>query len=168
MKNDLVQLIDQLESLVVHGRRVPLSVMVMIEEHSFIELIDRLRMGIEEETKDARRVSSERDRVLSHAQAEADKILREAEEQAARMLAETDVVQVAHARARMIVEDAEQRAAELRRSSDSYVLEALSGLDDELSRLLAQIRRGRAMLDRPHDGAVAASVKGDGLADDVE
>lgn len=167
MRNDLVQLIDQLESLVVQGRRVPLSAMVMIEEHSFIELIDRLRMGIDEETKDARRVSAERDRVLSHAQSEADNILRAAEEQAARMLAETDVVQVAHARAQMIVEEAEARASDLRRSADSYVLEALSGLDDELSRLLAQIRRGRTMLERPRDEALASRQLTDEAPDGV-
>ena len=163
MRDDLVELIDQLESLVVQGRRVPLSAMVMVEEHSFIELIDRLRMAIDEETKDARRLSAERERILSHAQAEADNILREAEEQAARMLAETDVVHVAHARARMIVDEAESRAVDLRRSADSYVLEAISGLDDELSRLLAQIRRGRAMLDKPRDG-VAASAESVGGA----
>jgi uncharacterized protein YicC (UPF0701 family) len=159
MKSDLDQLIDRLESLVVQGKHVPLSAMVMVEEHTFIELIDQLRIAFGEEIRDARRVSSEKDRVINHAQGEADKILRTAESEAAKMLAETDVVRVANERAVAIVREAEARASEQRRGAEAYVVEALSGLDEELSRLLAQIRRGRAMLERPRNGGTSAELE---------
>lgn len=168
MRSDLDQLIDRLESLVIQGKRVPLSAMVMVEEHTFIELIDQLRVSLQEETRDARRVSNEKDRVIGHAQGEADKIIRAAEAEAARMLAETDVVRVANERAAAIVNEAEDRSAELRRGAEGYVLEALSGLDEELSRLLAQIRRGRAMLERPREGGESRDRREmDGGADEA-
>jgi len=164
MNVDAAQLIDRLEALVAAGRRVPLSAMVMIDEQAFLDIIDQLRVAVPEEVKQARRVTQERDRVISHAQAEADKIIKAAELQASRMLEESELLRAAQERAEAIVAEAEARANELRQGADNYVLDALTGLDDELSRLLAQIRRGRAMLERPRD-AIQSGRLDDGAGD---
>lgn len=161
MNADVAHLIDRLEGLVATGRRVPLSAMVMVDEQAFLDLIDQLRVAVPEEIKQARRVSQERDRVISHAQTEADKIIKAAEAEAARMVEESELVRAAQERAEAIIAEAESRAQELRRGAEAYVLEALTGLDDELSRLLAQIKRGRAMLQRPRDSGQPAGVSRD-------
>lgn len=163
MNADVAQLIDRLEALVGSGRRVPLSAMVMVDEQVFLDIIDQLRVVVPDEIKQARRIIQEKERIISHAQAEADKIIDAAESEASKMVDESEVTRAAQERAAALVAEAELRADELRRGADAYALEALTGLDDELSRLLAQIKRGRAMLERPKDSGVAArSVAEDG------
>ncbi len=167
MNVDVAHLIERLESLVATGRRVPLSAMVMVDEQAFLDMIDQLRVAWPEEVKQARRVTQERDRVISHAQTEAEKIIRAAEAEAAKMLEDNELVKAANERAKQIIAEAEARAQELRRGADNYVLEALTGLDEELSRLLAQIRRGRAMLERPRDSGPTGRLDDGDASDDL-
>lgn len=89
--------------------------------------------------------------MLAQAQTEADKVIQQAQRRADELLSESELVQAAEAKAEEVRVAAEARANELRQWADHYVLQALSGLDEELSRLLAQIRRGRALIDRPHE-----------------
>ncbi len=149
MNSEVEKLIDRLENLVNSAKRVPLSTMVMVDEQAFLDVIDQLRVAYPEEIRQARRVSQERDRMLAQAQTDADKLVQQAQRRADELVAENEVVQAAEAKAEEVRVAAEARANELRQWADHYVLQALSGLDDELSRLLAQIRRGRALIDRP-------------------
>lgn len=153
VNSEVEKLIDRLENLINSGRRVPLSTMVMVDEQEFLDAIDQLRVAYPEEIRQARRVSQERDRMLAQAQTEADKIIQQAQKRSEELLGENEQVVAAEAKAEEVRQAAEARANELRQWADHYVLQALSGLDDELSRLLAQIRRGRALIDRPHDDA---------------
>ncbi len=89
--------------------------------------------------------------MLAQAQTDADKLLQQAQRHADELVAESELVQAAEAKAEEVRSAAEARANELRQWADHYVLQALSGLDEELSRLLAQIRRGRALIDRPQE-----------------
>ncbi len=149
MNSEVEKLIDRLENLVNTAKRVPLSAMVMVDEQAFLDVIDQLRVAYPEEIRQARRVSQERDRMLAQAQTDADKLIQQAQRRADELVSESELVQGAEAKAEEVRVAAETRANELRQWADHYVLQALSGLDDELSRLLAQIRRGRALIDRP-------------------
>jgi hypothetical protein len=145
---DVLELIDRLERLVNAGTRVPLTSKAMVDEQEFLDIIDQLRVAVPEEIRQARRVSQDKDRVITAAQAEADKIIAAAQDQATLMLQESEVVRAAQQQASDIVADAEQRAVELRREADDYALTVLTGLDEELTKLLAQIRRGKKTLER--------------------
>lgn len=145
---DVLQLIDRLEQLVSAGTRLPLSSRTIIDEQEFLDIIDQLRVTVPEEIKQARRVSQERERVMLQAEAEAEKILNAAQEQATRMLQENSLVQRAQDEAERILNDAARTAEEIRQGADEYAAEVLTGLETELSRLLATTRKGRATLDR--------------------
>lgn len=166
MNSEVEKLIDRLENLVNTAKRVPLSTMVMVDEQAFLDVIDQLRVAYPEEIRQARRVSQERDRMLAQAQTDADKLVQQAQRRADELVGESELVQAAEAKAEEVRVAAEARANELRQWADHYVLQALSGLDEELSRLLAQIRRGRALIDRPQqeeegeDGADRRSERG--------
>ena len=164
MNADVVQLIDRLEALFAAGRKVPLSAMVMVDEQAFLDIVDQLRVAVPEELRQARRVMAEKDRIISHAQTEADKILRTARAEADRIVSEDELVRGAQDRAEKIIAQADERARDLRQSAESFVLDAFTGLDDELSRLLAQIKRGRAMLERPRDSGLGPRSDADGTA----
>ena len=161
---DVLELIDRLEKLVGTGTRVPLTSKAMVDEQEFLDIIDQLRVAVPEEIKQARRVSQDKDRVITQAQAEADKIIAAAQEQATLMLQESELVRAAQQQAASVVADAEQRADQLRREADEYALSILTGLDEELNKLLAQIRRGKMTLERLRDSEAASRTPATGNA----
>jgi hypothetical protein len=145
---DVLQLIDRLEQLVSAGTRLPLSSRTMIDEQEFLDIIDRLRVAVPEELKQARRFTQERERVLMQAEAEAEKIIAGAQERATLMLQETEMVRLAKEESRRILAEMETEAEDVRRGADQYAFDVLAGLENELTKLLATTRKGRATIDR--------------------
>ncbi|MBI2952823.1 MAG: ATPase [Chloroflexi bacterium] len=145
---EVLHLIDRLESLVSAGIRFPMTSKAVVDEQEFLEIVDQLRVAIPEEIKQAKRLSVEKDRVIGTAKNEAEKILITAQERAAIMLKDNEVVKLAEQQAQAIVTEAEQAAEEIRAGADYYALEVLAGLETELNRLLAQVKKGRATLER--------------------
>ena len=145
---DVLQLIDKLEQLVNSGTRLPLSSRTVIDEQEFLDIIDQLRIMVPDEIKQARRVSSERDRVMNDAEAAAEKIIGEAEERVRQMLEDSEITRLAELTARQIVGEAEANAEQVRRGADEYAMDVLAGLENEMTKLLVTVRKGRATLDR--------------------
>ena len=127
---------------------MPLTSRAIVDEQEFIELLDQIRSSIPEEVRQAKRVSQEREKVILQAQAEADKIINTAREQATALLEENELVRMARDQANAYVQDALQRAEDVRRGADEYALAALDELEQHLTRLLATIRKGKAALER--------------------
>lgn len=157
---DVLQLIDRLEQLVSSGTRLPLSSRTMVDEQEFLDIIDQLRVTVPDEVKQARRVSQEKDRVILQAEEEADKILNTARERATQMLQENELLRQAQEDAQRLLAEAQRDAAEIRRGADLYALEVLGGLENELTKLVATVRKGRASLSHAghgqHDGETPA------------
>jgi hypothetical protein len=145
---DVLQLIDRLEQLVTSGTRLPIASRTMIDEGAFLDIIDQLRVSVPEEIRQARRFSTERERVMEQAEAEAQKVIATAHERAMLMLQDNDLVRSATEEAQRRLAEAELEAEEIRRGADQYAFEVLSSLDQELTRLLVTTRKGRATLDR--------------------
>ena len=145
-KIDVLQLLDRLEALVNRGWHVPLSSKVIIDDPEFFEIVDQLRVAIPEELKQAKRVSQQRSQVISDAQREAQQLLNEAHAERQRLLDDNELIKAAQEQAQEIIREAEQRADEIRQGANGYAHEVLSGLDSELTRTLASIRKGREVL----------------------
>lgn len=143
----MLSLIDRLEALVNAGTRVPLTSKALIDEQEFLELVDQLRVGVPDEFRHAKRVSHDRDRVISQAQLEADKLLSLAREHAEQMVQDSDIVRSAQQRAAELLSEATAEARGMRAEADEYAMEVLEGLEKELNRLLASVRKGKAALE---------------------
>lgn len=161
---EALNLLDRLESLVSGGARVPLTSRSIVDEQEFIELLDQIRASIPEEVRQAKRVSQEREKVILQAQAEADKIINTARDQAAQLLDQNEMVRAAQDHAQQLVDEAVQRAEDVRRGADEYALAALDELEQHLTRLLATIRKGKATLER----SLQSAPEGVGSADMAE
>jgi len=134
---DVLSLIDRLEALVNSGTHVPLTSKALLDEQEFLELVDQLRVAVPHEIRQAKRVSQERERVISQAQSDADRVLSAARERADQLVEESSIIR-----------SAQQRAAQLQAGADEYALEVIEGLDSELNRLLASVRKGKAALEK--------------------
>ncbi len=128
--SSLDELIDELEDVLADGRRLPFG-MVLVNEDKILDIVDKMRVAVPEEIKQARRVVQEQERLLAEAQARVQQVLTEQ--------GLLDAVQAE--RERMLVQ-AEQEAISIRNGADVYAREVLEGLDDQLVKLLTSVRNG--------------------------
>ncbi|MCL4369818.1 MAG: ATPase [Chloroflexi bacterium] len=145
---DILYLLDRLEAVLTSGSRVPLTGKTVVDEHECLDIIDQLRVAIPEEVKQAKKLQTERERLLQEAEDRASRIVSHAQEQASGMAQQHEVVKVAEAKARRILEDADVEAQDRREGADRYAVEALSDLEGRLNELLSVVRNGIRALDR--------------------
>jgi vacuolar-type H+-ATPase subunit H len=145
---EILHLLDKLESLVSTGTRLPLTSRALVDEQEFVDILDEIRAAVPEEVRQAKRLSQEKEKVILQAQSEADKIINGARDEATRILQEDHLIRAAREQADAYVQEAIQRAEEVRRGADEYALAALDGLEDQLERLLATVRKGKTTLER--------------------
>lgn len=130
------------------GTRVPLTSKALIDEQEFLELVDQLRVAVPDEVRHAKRVSQERDRVISQAQSDADKMLNSAVERAELLVQESDITRSARQRATALLSQAVEETRRMRAEADQYAMEVLEGLESELNRLVATAKKGKAALEK--------------------
>ncbi len=139
---DILQLIDRLEELFNESKTIPLTRNVMVDEDRMLELIDQMRIAIPEEIKKAQQLLSQRDRVMAQAQEEANRTVALAREKADQMTHKDNIVLEAQRRAEQIVSQARTNAEAVRVDADNYALDSLGHLQEEMERLLNQVRNG--------------------------
>lgn len=103
----------------------------MVDEERIFDIIDRMRVAVPEELKQARRIIDEQERLLADAQARVHAVLEE------RGLTEA----IEAERARLIAE-AERDAAGIRAGADDYARQVLEDLEQRLARLVTSVQNG--------------------------
>lgn len=131
MAIELDDLIDELEDALAEGRRVPFSGRLMVDEERILDIIDRMRVAVPEELKQARRVIGEQERLLSEARAQVQQAM---EEQGLLAAVEAE-------RTRML-DEAEREAQGVRAGADDYARQVLEELEQRLARLSASVQNG--------------------------
>lgn len=139
---DIQHLVDRLEQTLNESYRFPLSAYLMVNEDKVFNLIDQMRVAIPEEVKRANRIESEKDRILAQAKEEANRIRELAKQEAGELVKRDSVTASAQQRADNILERARRDAEALRRDADSYVVEVLNKLEEDLLRSLSVVRNG--------------------------
>jgi len=157
---DILQLIDRLEELFNDAKAVPFTHNVVVDEDRMLEIIDQMRIVIPDEVKKAQQVLSQRERFLAQAQEEADRTIVLARDKAAQLATKDNVVVEAQRRADQILAQARGDADATRGDADDYVVETLLQLQDNLEKVLNQVRNGVLTLqqERTNRGVPAASA----------
>ena len=104
---------------------------LLVDEERILDIIDRMRVAVPEELKQARRVIAEQERLIGEAQAQ----VRQAMEEQGLLAA------VEAERARLL-ELAERDAAGVREGADQYARQVLEELEQRLARLTASVQNG--------------------------
>jgi len=161
---DILYLIDRLEELVAEGVRVPMGSGVVVHRQRVLDLIDRMRVAMPADIREAREVLQKQEEALAQAQEEAARIIARTQEEVEERLQKEAVVKAAEERARQLVQEAEERAQMLVRDAeaqarerldeaqrgaqqqieeaDLYALQTLRRLETQLNNLLNTIRKG--------------------------
>jgi cell division septum initiation protein DivIVA len=139
---DILYLIDELESRLTAGRRLPLTSNIVVDEEEFFDIINEMRSRIPEEVKQAQKIVRERDRIIAQAHEEAERLVALAEEKAKEVLGQQEIVKGAQARADTIIERAQLEADKLKTDADDYVIAVLSQLGSQLEGLMTTVQNG--------------------------
>ena len=145
---ELQQLINQLETVISQGKRVPLSQSLIVDEEAVRRVIDQMRVSVPEIIKQAERTLGERDRIIAQANEEAGRIVQMGREQATDMVEHHELAEDARRRAHDIIAEAEREAALMRAEADRYALNSLGTLAEHLVKIEHEVRNGIAALQR--------------------
>jgi len=156
---DIQHLVDRLEQVLAESRRVPFSANLIVDEDRIFNVIDQMRVSIPEEVKRANRVEAEKERILAQAQEEADRIRDLAKMEAGELVRRDTVMMSAQQRAETILERARREAEMMRSESDSYVVEVLAKLEEDLLRSLSVVRNGMRRLEAELESEVESEVE---------
>jgi cell division septum initiation protein DivIVA len=139
---DILYLIDELESRLTEGLRIPFTSKVAVDEEECFDIINEMRSRIPEEVRQAQRITREKERILAQAHEEAERIVALARDRSQEVLDEQEIVKAAGARAETIIERAQLEANRIKTEADDYVIAVLSQLETQLSSLLTTVRNG--------------------------
>jgi cell division septum initiation protein DivIVA len=143
---DILHLIDRLEEELARGRRLPFSDIVMLNEQRLWNVIDTMRISIPREVEEAQRVNRERERIITQAEEQARRIVESKRKQADEMTARHELIRSARAEAEAIVSKAQGEAQRFQTEADSYALEVLGRLEEQLKRVLQTVQNGAELL----------------------
>ena len=131
MAIELDDLIDELEDALAEGRRVPFSGRLMVDEERILDIIDRMRVAVPEELKQARRVIGEQERLLSEARAQVQQAMEE-----------QGLLAAVEAERNRLLDEAARDAQGIRAGADDYARQVLEELEQRLARLSASVQNG--------------------------
>ncbi len=110
---------------------MPFSNQLMVSEERVLDIIDRMRVTVPEELKQARRIIAEQERLLKEAHTHVQQVLEE----------EGLLAAIEMERARLM-EQAERDAANIRAGADEYARQVLEELEQRLAKLSASVQNG--------------------------
>lgn len=148
---DIQHLVDRLEDLIDEGRHFAFTKFTLIDEERALEIIDQMRISVPEQIEKASRLINQRDRLLAQAREEAARIKQVAQEESDSMTNRDAIVQTAQNRANNIIEQARREAEMVRAEADTYVMNVLQELEDQLLRNLTVARNGIAKIEAEQD-----------------
>ncbi|NLM20596.1 MAG: ATP synthase F0 subunit B [Peptococcaceae bacterium] len=146
MENRLLDLIEQLEEIIDHGTKVPLTGKVMVDEEVVLEILDSIRTELPEEIRQANLLLADRDRLIENARLEGQMIVERAEKQAEQLLKEDEITIQSRAYAEELVEKAQQYSREVKLGALKYSDELLNDIALKLEEVFKTIQASREEL----------------------
>jgi vacuolar-type H+-ATPase subunit H len=147
---DILHLIDRLEQAISDGQRIVLTAKIIVDEDRIYNVIDQMRVAIPDAVKRANRLESEKDRILAQAHEEAERIRDLARQEAEELILRDVITNSAQKRAENILERARREADDMRHDADTYTVDVLARLEEDLLRSLSVVRNGLIKLQADH------------------
>src|SRR3990172_12178877 len=128
---DILHLIDRLEEVLGRSRRLPLGQTFLVNGRRVLDILDKIRVAVPSQVREAREILDKRDEVLAKAHEEAQGIIARAQAEVDWLLSENAVVQAAEEKARQTALEAEGHASDMLRQAEA---QAAARLDEAAQR----------------------------------
>lgn len=146
MENHLIELIEQLEDVLDHGTKVPLTGKIMVDSETVLELLDGIRSVLPEEIRQANILLAERDRYIEEARSEGNRIVDRAQKQAEQLVNEDEIVTQSRAYGEEIVLKAQQYSREVKLGALKFADELLQDIESKIGDAFKSIKSSREEL----------------------
>ena len=140
---EIMEIIDMMEETIDKAPTVPLSGKILVDKEDILDYIQEMRLVFPDEVKEAKWVKEERERILSEAQSRSDEMIKNAEEKVVQMIDEHEVTKQAVDQANAMVNDAQQKAMEIKTDCDQYADDILNDLEKRLDMLSKKVHDDR-------------------------
>jgi len=172
-----LKMIERMEDLVISGVAVPFTPWTMVNADKLLPLIDRIRVVLPEEIKEAAIFLEEQDMMLEQTRLRSIEMLQEAQEKSQYLLSESALMQAVQSeaeriRAQVVAEietiqqetlahceqlkaQAEQEAESIQQAAQAYATDMLQGMEDRLSELQDQVRYNQQHLNELRAAAIS-------------
>jgi vacuolar-type H+-ATPase subunit H len=144
---DIQHLLGRLEAVLLESRKVPGTKMKLVDTERCFQLIDQMVLAIPEEIKKAQRIQQEHDRIIAQAKEESERIKELARSDADTLADDTAIMQIAQKRAEALEERARREADRMRNEADSYAMDTLARLKEELDHTMSVVTNGLQKLE---------------------
>lgn len=146
MEKDVINLLNEVEEIIDHGMKIPMTGKVMVDDTAIFELLDRIRAAMPEEITNAKWVLKERQRILDEAQTEANSLIEQGKTYVDKMAVENEVVKQAQNYGEEIVRKAQIFADDIKVGAVQYADELLQHVEQSLGKTLESLRNNREEL----------------------
>ena len=137
MDNEVMELIDQLYTMVSEAWGVPLgNEKCIVERDQVLEILDEIKTAMPVELSEAKRLVSARDEFINNAKREAEGIRNQAEERARALVNDQEIVRIAKARSNEMLASTQAKADALRQASSQFCVDALRRTEEAISAAL--------------------------------
>lgn len=144
---ELLELLEQIEDLVESGMNIPLSGgKCIVDRESVLDMVQDIRLKLPDDIKMAKRITEEKQRVLTEAQQEAENIINNAESRIAALVDENEITKKAYEQAEVIISNAKKNAREIRLGTREYADGILNKVEEILEDTLDVIKVNRQEL----------------------
>jgi len=140
---DILDLLEEFESIIESSGRIPMTGKVVIHEEVLYNYLDKFRAYLPQSIRDAEYVIREKDRILADAVREGEGLIEGAKVKGQRIVAESEIVKQAISQGEQVINNARQEAKNLISGAYSYSEEVMANLQRELESNLKTIRSGR-------------------------
>lgn len=152
-------ILDEIENLVVDGKRIPLTNRSLIDEMELVHLVDNLRQELPNEIQNAQAIMDSKDSILNDGRIEAEQIIDNARKMAEEMTDESKIVRESREKAELIMEQATaqqkelteyafQQARQLRVNANNYASQVFDHLILNVGNILAILNQAREELQK--------------------
>ncbi|MDR2532143.1 MAG: ATPase [Oscillospiraceae bacterium] len=141
------EILEMMDDTLDKAMQVPFSnKKSLVDVEKMRELVDEIRLNMPNEFKQAKKITQDRKDIVSEAKGEADMIIKRAEERAKQLVSHQEITRHAQQRSNEIIASAHQKSKELRNTTNEYIDNTLSKVEELLSNDLVNIKKARNAL----------------------
>jgi len=133
----------------------------LVNEDAIRSQLAQFREALPEEVQNAREIVQQKESLLDATRREAGQIIAKAQGDVERLAGEHQITQEARHQAQVILQRADREAARLRADADEYVFDALSQLQEEMTRILQVVENGLRKLESEREQDLQGREQGE-------
>ena len=138
-------IISALYDMVQDARAVPLAAdKCIVERDKVLDMLDEIIAQLPVELKQARTIVESRNELIGQARRESELLIKQATEKAEKMVTEEAIYQETMNKCREMIDQTQNRRAELRRVSNEYMDDALRRTEEAIALSLGDVKDTRA------------------------